>query len=177
MKTLQVLDQTGTILLSDALNQRILRELVLSECSVTDLARRLNIPTLKLWRRMQRLTSANMVELSRLEKTANLEKKLYRSVATTFVPQNFLEFKPKDPRLLEAFNLYAEIQKAMMVVLSKFSEVPKDVYPVDYALYASMQAYVEVCGNPKMQAKIAELGDKLSKYQASNPSLEKNIAL
>jgi len=60
---------------------------------------------------MQRLLAANLVELSRTEKVGNIEKKLYRATATSYVPQKFLEFKPKDANLQEAFEIYSEIQK------------------------------------------------------------------
>ncbi len=174
MKTLQVLDQRGSVLVSDALNQRILRELIESEYSVTELARKLNIPTLKLWRRMQKLISAHMVELSTIEKTANIEKKLYRSAATTFVPQSFWEFRPKDPKLLEAFKIYTDIQKAQMAVLSKFYEIPKDAEPLDYALYVSMLTVAQVYGEQEMQEKIAELKNRLSEY-GSSPSIRREV--
>jgi DNA-binding Lrp family transcriptional regulator len=172
MKILIVLSQKGTILASDTLNQRILIELVKSEYSVTELAEKLNVSTLKLWRRMQKLTSENMVELARTEKIGNIEKKLYRATAASFTTQQFLEFKPKDPRLLEAFKIYSEIQKSLLSVLSKFNEIPKDAEPVDYGLYVNMRSFAEVCEEPKVQKRISELNNKLSDYGAS-PSVGK----
>jgi hypothetical protein len=60
MKLMKVLDQEGTNLLSDPTNQAILRELVTSERSISELAAQFNLPILNLWRRMQKLLKANM---------------------------------------------------------------------------------------------------------------------
>jgi len=59
MKLIKFLDQKGTSLVSDPLNQTILKKLVASEQSISDLSIDLKQPTLKLWRRMQRLLAAN----------------------------------------------------------------------------------------------------------------------
>jgi len=50
MKIIIILGETGSELLTDGLNQRIVKELVLNEYSVSDLARKLNSPLLKIWR-------------------------------------------------------------------------------------------------------------------------------
>ena len=94
---MKMLDQEGTNLLSGPTNQTILRELVTSERSISELAAQFNLPTLNLWRRMQKLLKANMVELTRTQKVGNLEKKLYRATATWFAPQQYFTFTPKDP--------------------------------------------------------------------------------
>lgn len=165
MKLIKLLDQKGTLLISDPLNQTILKNLVMSEYSASEMAAKLNMPTLKLWRRMQKLLKANLVELSRTEKVGNLDKKYYRATATGYVPQQqFLELKPKDPKLTEAFELYSEIQNKMMAVVTGFGDVPKDAYPTDYAMFASMYAFAQVFGTPDIQIKIGELAKKLSGY-------------
>lgn len=167
MKILSILDREGTVLVSDALNQRILVELIKSECSVTELARRLNVSTLKLWRRMQKLISKNMAELARTEKIGNIERKMYRSTAAGFGTPPFQEFTPRDPRLRDSFKIYSEIQKSLMVVLSRFSEIPNDADPIDYALYANMLAFAKVCKEPRVQQRILELDKSLSLYAAT----------
>ncbi len=165
MKLVKFLDQKGTVLVSDPLNQTILKNLVMSEYSISELAVKLNMPTLKLWRRMQKLVKANFVELSSTEKVGNLEKKLYRATATGYIPQSqFLEFKPKDANLQEAFELYSDIQNKMMAIVSGFGDVPKDAYPIDYALFASMYAFAQVFKTPDIQIKIDELEKKLRAY-------------
>jgi hypothetical protein len=63
--------------------------------------------------------------------------------------------------------IYSEIQKAMMTVISKYYEIPKDADPIDYALIASMQAYAVVCGEQRAQERILELKEKLSEYAES----------
>jgi hypothetical protein len=164
MKLMKVLDQEGTNLLSDTTNQTILRELVTSERSVSELAAQLNLPTLKLWRRIQKLLKANMVELTRTQKVGNLEKKLYRATATWFAPQQYFTFTPKDPRLKDAFKIYSEIQKEMMTKMSILGDVPKDDDPVDFSLFASMHVFAEVCGRADTHARIVELRKKLAGF-------------
>ncbi len=164
MKLIKFLDQKSTTLVSDSLNQAILKSLVMSEYSVSELSKELNQPTLKLWRRMQRLQRANLIELSRTEKVGNIEKKLYRATATRYVPQQFLEFKPKDENLLEAFEIYSEIQKKMMAKVSAYNEISA-TYPVDFALFATMKAFAQVCSDQIVQGTLAELNDKLAKYE------------
>jgi DNA-binding Lrp family transcriptional regulator len=165
MKLVRVLDGSETALASDRLNQLILKELVESEYSVTELARRLGLPTLRLWRRMQRLLAANMIELSAIKKSGNIEKKLYRATAASYVPAQLWDFKSKNPRLSETFEIYSRIQKSMMTLLSNVNEIPKGANPSDYAMYASMKAFAQVCGKPDVQESISELQKKLSEYK------------
>ncbi len=173
MKLVKFLDQKGTVLVSDPLNQTILKNLVMSEYSISELAVKLNMPTLKLWRRMQKLVKANFVELSRTEKVGNLEKKLYRATATGYIPQSqFLEFKPKDAKLQEAFELYSDIQNKMMAIVSGFGEVPKDAYPIDYALFASMYAFAQIFAESTTQSRLLELKEKLAEFQKQSDPLK-----
>jgi beta-xylosidase len=165
MKLIKVLDQKGVILVSDVLNQTILQKLVMSECSIAELSKKLNVPTLKLWRRMQKLIKANLVELSRTEKVGNLEKKLYRTTAANYVPQQLFEFKPKDANLQDAYEIYTTIQKEIMAKLWAFKEIPKEADPIDFVVYATMQAFVQVSGESSTQTKITELKQELSKFQ------------
>ncbi len=170
MKLIKFLDQKGTLLVSDPLNQLILKSLVTSEYSSSELAAKLNMPTLKLWRRMQKLIKTNLVELSRTEKVGNLDKKFYRATATGYIPQQLIESKPKDLRLQEAFDLYSQIQNKMMTIVSGFGDVPKVANPVDYAMFASMYAFAEIFSEPKTQEKLLDLKKKLNEYQQQNGS-------
>lgn len=164
MKIVKVLDQEGTTLVSDPINQIILRELVLSENSVSNIAKKLNLPFLKIWRKIQKLLKANLVEQTRTEKVGNIEKKLYRATATWFTPQQYFNFSPKNRVLKEAFGIYSEIQKELMITISTYRDIPNDVDPIDFSLFANMQAFAHVCGKPEIQAKIVELGEKLLEY-------------
>jgi hypothetical protein len=166
MKLVKLLDQEGNTLVSDPTNQIILRNLVTAEHSTSELAATLNLPTLKVWRRMQKLSKANLVEVCRIEKVGNIERKLYRATATWYAPQQFFDFKPKDPSLKAAFEIYSDIQKSMMAKISALGDIPKDVDPIDFSLYANMQAFAQVCGKPRIQNKIEELSQKLAAYRA-----------
>lgn len=169
MKLIKYLDSKATSLVSESLNQKILKALVIQEQSVSDLSKELDVPTLKIWRRMQMLLRAELVELSRTNTVGNMEQKLYRATATRYVPQQFLEFKPKDPNLQEAFEIYSEIQKKMMAMVAGYNDIPA-TYPADFALYASMQAFAKICSEPATQIKLAELIQKLSKYENTRPN-------
>lgn len=173
MKLVKFLNQEGANLLSDSTNQTILTLLVSSEYSVSELAAKLKLPTLKTWRRMQKLANANLVELSRIEKVGNIEKKLYRATATWFAPQQYFNFKPKDTNLIAAFEIYSKIQKDLMAKILELDEVPKGVDPVDFSLFANMQAFALICGEPTTQAKIMELKYRLSKYKEQSDFIEK----
>jgi hypothetical protein len=169
MKVIKVLDQKGSVLVLDTLNQTILKKLVLSECSISVLSKKLDIPTLKLWRRMQKLIESDLVELSRVEMVGNLERKLYRATATNYVPQQLFDFKAEDEDLQEAFDIYSGIQRDVLAKLWAFQEVPKETNPIDFVWYATMLTFAQVIGEPNTQTKIIELKKILSKFQDGNP--------
>lgn len=171
MKLVKFLDQKGTLLVSDPLNQAILKNLVLSEYSISELAAKLNLPTLKLWRRMQKLLKANLVELARRKNVGNIEKKMYRATATGYIPQQqYFEFKPKDANLQEAFEIYSDIQKKIATRISALGDVPEEADPVDFAIFASMQAFAQICIEPATHAKLKTIEDKLAKFQEQSAS-------
>jgi len=59
-----------------------------------------------------------------------------------------------------------------MAEMTAFSDVPKDADPMDYSLFANMQAFAQVCSNPATQAKISELKEKLAIFREQNGYLE-----
>jgi DNA-binding Lrp family transcriptional regulator len=164
MKLVKVLDQKSTPLAMDPLNQVILRELVTTESAISDLAAKLNLSTLNVWRRMQKLQKADLVEQTATQKVGNIEKKFYRSTAAWFAPQQLFNYKPKDPSLNEAFEIYTNIQSSMMAILATYNDVPKNADPVDYSLFMNMQVFAQICGKPEVQAKIVELKEKLARF-------------
>jgi len=164
MKLLRMLNGDETALVSEVKNQLILRELVYSECSVGELARRVRIPEVTLWKHLQKLLAVGLVEVTQVKKVGNLEKKFYRSTAANFIPAQFMSPKPKDPRLLEAFNVYSQIQQMTMASQALNFEIPEGVNPVDYAFYAGLKTFVQVNKDPEFQRKVAELEGKLSEY-------------
>lgn len=172
MKLIKVLDQEGANLTSDPTNQTILRELVTAEQAVSDIAKKLDLPTLNVWRRMQKLEKAKLIELTGTQKVGNLEKKLYRSTATVFTPQQYFNFTPKDASLTEAFEIYNSIQHKMLSKAAAFGDIPKNADPVDYSFFINMLVFADVCGKPEVQAKIVELREKLSKF---NPSITRGL--
>jgi len=165
MKLAKFLNHESTALLSDPINQAMITQLVNSEYSISELSSKLNVPNLKLWRRMQKLAKANLVEVSRTEKVGNIEKKLYRATATWFGPQQFINFKPKDPDLTEGFEIYSEIQKEILNKILEHNDVPRNVDPVDFSLYAEMNAFSLVWSDPGNQTQIKELKQRIEKFK------------
>jgi DNA-binding Lrp family transcriptional regulator len=171
MILVKVLDAQTTALISDLRSQLILRELVASEYSVTELSNRLNIPAVTLWKRMQKFEAAGLVEVTAVKKSGNLERKMYRATAANFVPFQMLSSRPKDRRLSEAFDVYSEIQKMALALQSQSFNIPEGTNPVDYAQYVGMKSMVVLQKAPDFQRKIVELGRKLSEYESkSGPS-------
>lgn len=165
MKTVMVLGDNGSELLLDALNQRIARELVFSEYTVAELSRKLHIPAVKTWRRIQKLVEAKVVEVARIDVMQNLEKKVYRATATMFVPRQFFDLKPSDERLGRAFNTYLEIQRQLMSRMSAFSEIPKGANPIDFSIYASVKTSCQHFLDPELKEKFLRLEREISEFE------------
>ncbi|MHB8566961.1 MAG: hypothetical protein ACYC7D_12260 [Nitrososphaerales archaeon] len=164
MKRLVILDERGSLLLSDALNQRIIRQLVLSPFSTTELSRKLGISPVKTWRRVSKLLEARLIELCKVDHVGNLEKKLYRASAIRYVPLEFLHFEPKSKPLKEAYKSYLEIQQEGMKNILGSNEIPQSavVDPIDYGVYADLKDYCRVLRNPRTQAILRHLDRQLS---------------
>jgi DNA-binding Lrp family transcriptional regulator len=167
MKLVRLLDAPATALLYDLHNQIMLKELVEAECSVGELAERLNIPMVTVWKRMQKLLSANLVELSGIKKTGNLERKMYRATAARFIPAQLLTFKPKNRHLQEALEIFARIQNMGLALMAQKHDIPAGEYPFDYVLYENMRAFVEVSKMPEFHRGISELEERLSAFELS----------
>lgn len=165
MKLVKILDPSATALVTDLKTQTMLKELVASEYSVAELARRLNIPLVTLWKRTQKLLAAGLIQVSAVRKSGNLETKMYRATAASFVPAQLLEFSPKDHRLAKALETYSEIQKLALGLQAQGFEIPKESDPVDYFHYAGMRAFVDLHKLPEFHRKVAELGERLSDYE------------
>ncbi|MCW3999713.1 MAG: helix-turn-helix domain-containing protein [Candidatus Bathyarchaeota archaeon] len=164
MKLLKMVDSKSANLVTDPLNQAILRELVAAPHAATDLAAQLKQPTLTTWRRMQKLEKANLIEHTQTQKVGNLEKKYYRATAAYYAPEQFFNFKPKNANLKEAFDIYQGIQNRMVAQLSAYNEIPEGAEPTDFSLFVNMLVFAEVCGRPEIQAKIVELKAKLVQF-------------
>jgi len=159
-----ILDENGTLLLSDVLNQRIVRELALSPYSTTELSRKLAIPPVKAWRRVSKLLAARIIEQDKLEHVGNLEKRVYRATALKYLPQEFLHFEPKSKSLKEAHNSYVEIQQEIMKDIAVSNEIPRSssMDPIDYSVYADLKGFCRTMLSSRTQAKIQRLEKQLA---------------
>jgi len=179
MKTIMVLGDRASELLLDSLNQKIVRELVFSEYAIAELSRKLNIPPLKTWRRIQKLVEANVVEVARVDVIQNLEKKIYRATATRFVPTQVLDLKPNDERLGKAFKTYLEIQGQLVNRMSAFSDIPNGADPIDFSIYASVKSFCQLFLDPNLKEKLRRLEGEISEFEedkAFPPMLRKFVA-
>ena len=61
----------------------------------------------------------------------------------------------------------------MMSKILAIHEVPKNADPVDFALFATMQAFAQVCGKPATKARLVELEQKLAEFNVKTDFLEK----
>lgn len=159
-----VLDQKGTLLLSDILNQCIIRELVISPYSSTELSRKLRMPAVKMWRRLSKLLAAKVIEQIKVDHVGNLEKKVYRATALRYIPQDLLHFEPKNKSLQEAFRSYAAIQQESMKDLAVSNEIPESssIDPIDYGVYSDLRGFCRVMLAPQTQAMIQRLDKQLA---------------
>jgi DNA-binding Lrp family transcriptional regulator len=165
MKTVVVLGDRASELLLDALNQRIVRELVFSEHSVTELSRRLNTSHLKVWRRVQKLVDVKVLEVVRIEVVRNLEKKVYRAAATNFVSKQLLDLKPSDANLGNAFEVYLEIQRRILGRVSSFSDIPVGANPIDFSIYVTVKSFCEVLLDPGTGSKLRRIREEISAFE------------
>lgn len=150
-------------ILFDALNQRIIRELVFAPLSASDIARKLNIPPVKAWRRLSELLKAGCVELNETVRHGNIEKKLYRATALKYVIPEFLSFDPENDSIREAYRLYAKIQEDIVQNIMKENDVPssKEVGVVDLGVYADLRTFCETMLSQRTRDLLGKLEEKL----------------
>ncbi|MEM0117286.1 MAG: winged helix-turn-helix domain-containing protein [Conexivisphaerales archaeon] len=145
MKRVLLLDEKGSRLLYDPLNIKILRILIQSEMSASEVSRKVSIPVVRGWRRLERLREAGIVEVRRIVKVGNIEKKIYGASALRYVPAELLNVFPSDPNLKSAYSLYLQLQRRMME--EQFSlemEVNRTKNLLDLYIYTDLLAFVKV---------------------------------
>lgn len=159
-----ILDQKGSLLLSDVLNQRIVRQLVVSPYSSSELSRKMGVSAVKTWRRITKLLEAKIVEQYKVEYVGNMEKKLYRATALRYIPVEFLNFEPKSKELKEAYKLYSEITNESLKRTLSSNEIPKSMSfdAVDYSVYTDLKNFCHDMLDPKTQLTLKRLESKLS---------------
>lgn len=164
MKRVMILDQAGSLLLSDVLNQRIVRHLVISPYSSSELSRKIGVSAVKTWRRISKLLGAKIVEQCEVERIGNLEKKIYRATALRFIPAEFLNFEPKNKELRDAYKIYSEITNESLKRTLSSNEIPESMAfdAVDYGVYTDLKNFCRNLLDPKTQSILKRLENKLS---------------
>ncbi|MDG6909376.1 MAG: helix-turn-helix transcriptional regulator [Nitrososphaerota archaeon] len=165
MKRLHVLEAEDAGLLDDSLNARVVRELVFADRSVAELSKKLDVPMVKMWRRIAKLTRAGVIEQTGSKRIRNLESKVYRARAPKYVSKRALDLEPRGKAVREAYALYSDIQQDISKALSRFEEVPERLDPADFAAFADMHAFCRVLLHPDTRQKLLVLREKLSRME------------
>jgi DNA-binding Lrp family transcriptional regulator len=169
-----VIDDDRSRQLFDPLNQRIVRELVDRERSIGELSRVLHMTPIRVWRRVRKLVSAKILEQSRSVMVGNLEKKFYRASALRYIPQQFLEVRPKNEVLRGVFNTFLEIQMGIMKASGGSIDIPESVDPLDFGVYIDVSAFCKAFKDPATLALIRKLDDQLSHFKDFDRFLRPN---
>jgi DNA-binding Lrp family transcriptional regulator len=128
------------------------RELVFSECAIAELSRKLSMPPLKIWRRIQKLVEAKIVESQGSRMRNTREEGLSRE-GHQLRPRTVSRPKTNNERLGKAFKTFLEVQRELMNRLSAFSDIPKGENPTDYAICASAKSFCQLFLDPDLETK------------------------
>ena len=164
MKRLHALEEGNGGLLDDPLNTRIIGELVSAGRSVAELSRKFDVPMVKTWRRVAKLTKAGIVEQTGSKRIRNLESKVYRARAARYVTKKPRSLS-KGRAVREAYELDSNIQKDIASALSRFEQVPQGVDTVDFATFTDMHAFCHVLLRPDTTKKLVELRGTLTRLE------------
>lgn len=172
MKRLHVLEEGHSELFDDPLNVKVIKELVFADRSVAELARKFDVPMVKMWRRVGKLVKAGILEQTGSKKIRNLESRVYRAKALRYVSRKDLTFEPREKTVKEAYALYSDIQQDIVKMLSRFEEVPEKFDPADFAALADMHAFCQVLLHPDTRRKLVSLREKLSRVEGFSDMVE-----
>jgi predicted transcriptional regulator len=164
VKRLSHVGPRGAELLQDRVNMEIVKTLIRSEMSASALARKLNLPLTNVWRRLMRLQREGIVEVVRKEKTGNLEVKYYRATAVFFMVPSLIAPEPRDEKVKRALELYGEIRKRAMDIISKNNVIPQGVDPVDYSIALDLFINLMLLTSTDFQEKGKEILSLISHY-------------
>jgi DNA-binding transcriptional ArsR family regulator len=163
MKRVLVLDENGSRLLYDPFNLKILRILIQTEMSATELSRKLGIPTVNAWRRLEKMRKLGLVELRRVVKVGNLEKRFYGASALRYIPVEILNTIPSDPDLKNAYLLFLEIQSKLF---ERQNTVDLDARKnlLDYYIYSDLLGFVETMELEETRQKLKRIKFYLEEF-------------
>jgi len=163
MKRVLVLDEKGSRLLYDPFNLKILRILIQSEMSATELSRKLGIPVVKAWRRLARMEKQGIVELRRVVKVGNLEKRIYGASALRYIPAEILSIFTSDPDLKKAYLLFLEIQRKLLERQNTV-EMSAKKNLLDFYICSDLLGFVETMQSEETLKKLKEVRYYLEEY-------------
>ena len=162
MKRLIIVSENQARLLNDQINLKIIKNLVERELSVSELSREVGIPVLKIWRRVQALIKEGLIEQTRSEHVANLEKKMYRATAARYTAREPFEWKPKNKSLVVSHQKFMQIRAELIKSIQGMNDIPQDVDPIDYAWAVDLYAICKTYLRDEVQAKLQGILDNLA---------------
>jgi hypothetical protein len=91
------------------------------------------------------------------EVVANLEKKLYRSLAVSYISVDSFDLKPKNKSVVQAYQKSKQIRSDAIRVLQNANEVPSDISPFDYAIATELYAMCMTYLKPETQTRLRSI--------------------
>ncbi|MEM3186650.1 MAG: winged helix-turn-helix domain-containing protein [Conexivisphaerales archaeon] len=145
MKKVLLLDESASRLLYDPLNLKIVRILLQREMSTSELSRKIQAPVVRVWRRLGKLKEAGIIEVRKVVKVGNLEKKIWGASALRYVPSDLFAINLSDPRLKAAYELFLELQKKLAEQQNSLQiNNVRNKSPLDLFIFTDLLAFVNV---------------------------------
>lgn len=160
MKRLMITTDKQTRLLSDQINNQIVRKLVYDDLSVSELSKLTKTSVVKVWRRVQGLKKEGLVEQTASKRIANLEKKMFRATAVRYLPPRAPEFRSDYLTLSQ--QKFAKIRTEYLRIAQEMNEIPKDMNPIDYAVAVDLYATSKIYTNSKIQQELREILEEVN---------------
>lgn len=164
MKVYQLVEKKYIGIFSDELCKKILIEVIKKELTPMDLARILRKPILAIWKRLDDMSKANIVEVVGVKrKIGGPLMRLYRAKAVIFLTDNFSILYPDT---YPAFNIIKEFNIEILKNLEKYNQIPNEADPMLYSAWAFLKAFTETLRNTDLiNKKLRELEELLAKIR------------
>lgn len=170
MKMVMLLDEAATRLLYDPLNLKLVRLLLQDEMSISELSRKLNVPVVRVWRRLEKLRKHGIVEIRKIINIRNIQKRLYGASAMRYVPSEIFTIMPSDPNLKNAYLLFLEIQKKLLDEQNKVEPGVK-INPFDSYFYTDLKAFVSVMNTEETEMLLKKIELLLEEFKRTKTKL------
>jgi hypothetical protein len=146
VKVYQLVEKKYIGIFSDELCKKILIEVIKKELTPMDLARILRKPILAIWKRLDDMSKANIVEV------VGVKRKIGGPLLY--------------PDTYPAFNIIKEFNIEILKNLEKYNQIPNEADPMLYSAWAFLKAFTETLRNTDLiNKKLRELEELLAKIR------------